>query len=472
MGLKNNSKLLTCLVSASFLFPSLALADSYVSFEGSSYKVIEIKPESSSGLNNLFVVRDIAGTSIVYRSKTNTSNIAVFKFGMSGASGAEEVRDAEINGTSVTINNPSGDCGYYIEENGIQTYYFWVVNYAPHQFSITSISASPDQQCESTVLDIAGNAGPIYYYGLTGQRVELSREIEVYYTTQEYSEETGQFLNVDKKLIEKSLSSLLYVTPPAFCSTYFTISGDRFLQAWGEKIERESSVIQPVAVACKTWYVNENDPVDSDTTDDEDADNSQNSGNEGSNIIKGDDSLSAPTTISFYAATTDAAIFYEWQVARDENFENLVTSSSAKDFDYTFNEDGTYFVQFVAASENDYCMASEQYSFKVGASDLICPNAFSPNGDGVNDIWKVSYRSLIDFHCEIFNRNGQHIYSFSDPSGGWDGTYHGKRVKSGVYYYVIVATGADGKKYKKSGDINIINSKYFGNSSSSTESVE
>ena len=44
----------------------------------------------------------------------------------------------------------------------------------------------------------------------------------------------------------------------------------------------------------------------------------------------------------------------------------------------------------------------------------------------------------------------------TDPSQGWDGRYNGKLVKSGVFFYVIKAEGADGKSYNLSGDINIL----------------
>lgn len=187
-------------------------------------------------------------------------------------------------------------------------------------------------------------------------------------------------------------------------------------------------------------------------------------GEEGeSNVIKNEGALSSPVVVSFTAETTDDVVFYEWQVATDPEFFGVVTKSQTKDFEYTFIDEGTYYVQFSAATENDECTDfSEVFNFQIASSDLVIPNAFSPNGDGINDIWKVSYRSLIDFNCQIFNRNGQPIYSFTDPAGGWDGTYHGKTVKSGVYYYVIVATGSDGQKYKKSGDINVINSRYNG----------
>ena len=102
------------------------------------------------------------------------------------------------------------------------------------------------------------------------------------------------------------------------------------------------------------------------------------------------------------------------------------------------------------------------YTIGIGASDLRIPNAFSPNDDGVNDVWKVAYRSLLDFKCWIFDRYGNQIFHFTDPSKGWDGKYKGKTVKPGVYYYVIEAKGSDGTKYKKSGDINIVNYKKAG----------
>ncbi len=88
------------------------------------------------------------------------------------------------------------------------------------------------------------------------------------------------------------------------------------------------------------------------------------------------------------------------------------------------------------------------------------PNAFSPNDDGVNDEWKVAYRSLLTFNCWIFDRQGHQICHLTSPDQGWDGKIGGKTVDSGVFYYVIEATGTDGKKYKKSGDINVV--KYVG----------
>ncbi|MCH5327101.1 MAG: gliding motility-associated C-terminal domain-containing protein [Duncaniella sp.] len=131
------------------------------------------------------------------------------------------------------------------------------------------------------------------------------------------------------------------------------------------------------------------------------------------------------------------------------------------DFSYTFTEQGSVFVRFYCANADASCDAyGETYEISIGVSSLKCPNAFSPlNEDGVNDEWKVSYSSIVSFQCSIYNRYGREMISFTDPAAGWDGRYGGKLVPAGVYYYVIKARGADGKEYKLSGDINIVDYK-------------
>lgn len=64
-------------------------------------------------------------------------------------------------------------------------------------------------------------------------------------------------------------------------------------------------------------------------------------------------------------------------------------------------------------------------------SSLLLPNAFSPNGDGINDIYKPKdgYRNIEEFHAYIYNRWGQKLYEWTDPATGWDGTYRGNRSR-------------------------------------------
>ena len=148
-------------------------------------------------------------------------------------------------------------------------------------------------------------------------------------------------------------------------------------------------------------------------------------------------------------------------MATDEDFENVILQWNQDEVDYTFNEWGTYYMRYMVANADGSCEAyGDTYTISVKESQLECPNVFSPGSTpGVNDVWKVTYKSLVEFHCWIFNRWGNLVYEYTDPGGGWDGTYHGKLVDTGVYYYVVTALGSDGEKYKRRGDITILRYK-------------
>ena len=73
--------------------------------------------------------------------------------------------------------------------------------------------------------------------------------------------------------------------------------------------------------------------------------------------------------------------------------------------------------------------------------------------------WKVAYKSIVSFKCWIFNKWGVQMFYFDSPDQGWDGKYRGKYVDPGVYYYVIEAKGANNKKMKLKGHINILRPK-------------
>ena len=99
----------------------------------------------------------------------------------------------------------------------------------------------------------------------------------------------------------------------------------------------------------------------------------------------------------------------------------------------------------------------EPFRITVAESSLEVPNAFSPNGDGINDYFNVyNVKSIVSFSAAIFNRWGQKLYSWGLDDEGWDGTYNGKPVKAGVYYVVVKAKGADGIEYEYRKDVNLL----------------
>ncbi|MBO6033564.1 MAG: gliding motility-associated C-terminal domain-containing protein [Prevotella sp.] len=93
----------------------------------------------------------------------------------------------------------------------------------------------------------------------------------------------------------------------------------------------------------------------------------------------------------------------------------------------------------------------------VLTSTLVIPNAFSPNHDQINDVFKAkSYQNIVEFHAYIFNRWGQKLFEWTDINEGWDGTYRGKDVKQGTYFVLVKARGADGETYNIRKDVNLL----------------
>ena len=71
-------------------------------------------------------------------------------------------------------------------------------------------------------------------------------------------------------------------------------------------------------------------------------------------------------------------------------------------------------------------------------ADIVIYNTFTPNGDGVNDTWGVpDIRSYLGARVQVFERSGVRVFYTEDPDVRWDGTYKGKEVPVGTYYWVI-----------------------------------
>lgn len=83
------------------------------------------------------------------------------------------------------------------------------------------------------------------------------------------------------------------------------------------------------------------------------------------------------------------------------------------------------------------CVASDNISILV-LKPPMPPNAFSPNGDGVHDTWQIRYLDRYpDATVEVYDRYGQLLYQSVNYPVPWDGTYKGKALPIGTYYYII-----------------------------------
>jgi gliding motility-associated-like protein len=120
------------------------------------------------------------------------------------------------------------------------------------------------------------------------------------------------------------------------------------------------------------------------------------------------------------------------------------------------NEDKTYTVTVTNAIGCSGIDSIKIKLYKVVAG-IYVPNAFTPNNDGINDIFRpillgVKYLN----YFQIYNRSGQLVFSFSKIHKEWDGTFNGKPLNAGVY--VWVAEGVDFRDLKilRKGSVNLI----------------
>lgn len=91
----------------------------------------------------------------------------------------------------------------------------------------------------------------------------------------------------------------------------------------------------------------------------------------------------------------------------------------------------------LAAISDKGCISVKSIFVKVLKTPVI-PNAFTPNSDGINDKWEIAYIDMYSqVKVDIFNRNGEKVYSSKGYSVSWDGTSRGAVLPVGTYYYII-----------------------------------
>ncbi|WP_448700271.1 PKD domain-containing protein [Mucilaginibacter sp. AW1-3] len=159
--------------------------------------------------------------------------------------------------------------------------------------------------------------------------------------------------------------------------------------------------------------------------------------------------LPVPTTVSF-TNTSTLADSYLW------NFGDGSTSTAVNPV-HTYNSKGSFTVTLTATSRG-------QCTNNVSKGKLILrylvvifiPNTFTPNDDGVNDVFNVKITSLKTYHISIFNRFGAKLYDGYDITNAWAGTYQGRPVPIGTYYYVIDAVSLNDDPIKESGYVTVL----------------
>lgn len=123
----------------------------------------------------------------------------------------------------------------------------------------------------------------------------------------------------------------------------------------------------------------------------------------------------------------------------------------------TYSVGGTYSTTLIALGSFG-CNDTSSYSFLIDDfSSITLPNIFTPNEDGVNDVYKPILRGIKEIDVTIYNRYGTLIHNWDRIGGKWDGyTTSGLKCSAGTYYIIVKATGFDGKLYNLKNTITLI----------------
>lgn len=163
----------------------------------------------------------------------------------------------------------------------------------------------------------------------------------------------------------------------------------------------------------------------------------------------------------------DVTIYYGQQTqlhsGTPDNPGNIYLWEPAKGIDYITisnpmaspGEPTTYSITVV--DSNDCRYTDSVRVFVRSDIPVTIPSAFSPNGDGLNEVFRLgntSFHRLQEFR--IFNRWGQEVFSTNDPKMGWDGKFKGEPAENGVYNYIIRVSYPDGRVEMFKGDVTLI----------------
>jgi len=105
----------------------------------------------------------------------------------------------------------------------------------------------------------------------------------------------------------------------------------------------------------------------------------------------------------------------------------------------------------------DGCVEESTFSINVLPANWEIPNAFTPDNDGINDVFKVLIAGNIDMErMFIYNRWGEKVFESTDPDIGWDGKNNAKSLPSDVYVYILELRFPDGSVEVLKGDVTLL----------------
>jgi gliding motility-associated-like protein len=136
-----------------------------------------------------------------------------------------------------------------------------------------------------------------------------------------------------------------------------------------------------------------------------------------------------------------------------DGFDNYTWQDGSTDKSFSATGEGVF---WVTVTDVHGCEATDSTTLVTCPAALLIPTAFSPNGDGKNEVFRASYTDpdvLGGYKLLIFNRWGELLFETNIISQGWDGTWHGKECPSGLYSYLIYFKKPENRNFSQESPI-------------------
>ncbi len=394
----------------------------------------------------------MSGRKYVIPHPQGADNVFIFKdvndpsfetFDLKSATWTELLTGKVYKGFTSFQNVTDGYC-YSVEVDGKkETFVF--IDYSKHR--LTNATPKIDMGCSNTVISLEGLKEIQYFDSLNRPQI-LNYSLSVTYDNQQWAETDWQTVTKTDTLSVPYPGTI--TLDSVLCDTKFVIREDSISGIlYGVADSLTIDTCKAVAVAHHQQYFI--------TMRGKKLENEKEGPYEDQTIIH-----SAPLEVLFESHPSAKADVYQWTIRRGSDIK---TTRTEKDIRYIFDEASesgpvTYMVDLkMTNSRHPDCVTTAQDTIILHSSMIMVPNVFTPNGDGKNDEFRVVFRSICDFHCWIYNRWQHLVYSWDDPTKGWDGTYNGRKEPDSAYFYIIEAKGCDGQDFKLKGSVNLLRGK-------------
>ncbi|HAP01339.1 MAG TPA: hypothetical protein DCQ93_05375 [Bacteroidetes bacterium] len=162
------------------------------------------------------------------------------------------------------------------------------------------------------------------------------------------------------------------------------------------------------------------------------------------------DSLELSSSNILFTNQSQNAVSYHW------DFGDSSTSTFISGF-HQYADTGSYYVTLIAIGMNG-CADTVVHGpwIIVPPVFYFIPNAFTPNHDGLNDLFRVYGSGIESLNLKVFDRWGEMVFESNNIESGWDGSFKGFQLNTGVYVYCATIIFQNGKTEILKGDVSLL----------------